>query len=541
MTATEALERARAAYDARRWRDVFDLLASRVSTLDEADLGRLGTAAYLLGDKPTWADAWDRAFQQCREAGDLAQAALHGFWLVFGHMNTGDQTLANGWLVRTRRLLQESGVDCVATGYVLVPAAMRAIDTEPESALATFDHVIEIGQRFGDDDLVAMGRHGRGRALLALGDVARGMAELDELILSVASSELSPIVTGQMYCGMIQACHDAFDVHRARDWTRSMTAWCEAQPDIVTYRGDCLIYRSSVLQVCGAWSEAMEEALNACRRLTEPPHPAAGDSWYQRAELHRLRGEFADAAEAYRRADDYGRDPQPGLALLRLAEGNVAAAAGGIRRAMQESSGAVARTKLLPAAVEIMLGAGDLDAARAASLELARFAEASASSYIEAIAAHADGATALASGDMQAALAALRRAHERWRLLDAPYESARTRVCLALCCRSLGDTDGAELELQAARRTFEALGAVPDAARVAALLKDAPVDTEHGLSARELDVLRLLARGKTNRAIADELVISEKTVARHVSNIFMKLDVSSRTAAAVYAYDHGLV
>lgn len=266
--------------------------------------------------------------------------------------------------------------------------------------------------------------------------------------------------------------------------------------------------------------------------------PAA---FYRQGEIHRLLGEFALAEEAYRDASRRGGEPQPGLALLRLTQGSSDAAAAAIRRVVGETTDPLERARLLPAYIEIMLAVGDADEARAVCRELEEIAEGYPSDVLGAMAAGAKGAVQLAEGGARTALVALRRAGQVWQELKAPYEAARVRVLIGLACDALGDHETAALELDTARGTFEYLGAAPDVARIDSLAGRATSGDTHGLAPRELQVLRLVAAGKTNKAIAAELVVSERTVDRHVSNIFTKLGVSSRAAATAFAYEHQLV
>jgi DNA-binding NarL/FixJ family response regulator len=299
-----------------------------------------------------------------------------------------------------------------------------------------------------------------------------------------------------------------------------------------------MVHRSQVMQSCGAWADAEVEAERARRALSDPVHPALGLAFYQLGELHRLRGELDDAERAYRAASAQGREPAPGFALLRLAQGSITAAVAAIRRMLEESQGRLTRATVLASAVEVQLAAGDRDAALAAGDELGKIADAVDTPLLRAIADYAIGTVMLAGGDAPAALAALRRACAGWQALGMPYDVARARVQIALTCRALGDADAAGMVLDAARGTFEHVGALPDLARVVALTqpgRPAP------LTARECEVLRHLARGGTNREIAAALVISEHTVARHVQNIFAKLGIPSRAAATAYAYRHGVV
>ena len=318
-----------------------------------------------------------------------------------------------------------------------------------------------------------------------------------------------------------------------------MADWCAAQPEFTgAYRGLCRVHRVVMLRLGGGWPSAEREARLACEQLTHGyGEVVAGGAFYQLAEVHRLRGEFADAEKAYLEAVRYGWDSQPGLALLRLAQGKPAAAAASVRRALAETTDVLHRSQLLPAAVEILLADSDLTGAAQATEELAAVADDFDTTALRAMAAQASGALRVAQGAAEHALTALRRAGQLWRELDVPYEVARTRVLIAQACRALGDEDSAAIEVDAAREAFQRLGAVPDAAR----LDDTATADTAGLSPRELEVVRLLAAGRTNQAIAAELFLSEKTVARHVSNIFGKLGVGSRTAAAAYAFEHGLV
>jgi ATP/maltotriose-dependent transcriptional regulator MalT len=546
MATDDTPDRGRESFGRHAWGDAFTQLsvADHEAPLEPEDLELLATAAYLIGRDADSEHVWGRAHHEFLSRGDAQRAARCALWLTFGLMNRGEMARGGGWLARAARLLDDGELDCVERGYLLVPIGMQSLLVEGDGAAAhaTFNQAAEIGDRFGDPDLAALAQHGRGQALIMLGEVADGMAVLDEVMVAVTAGEVSPILAGTIYCGVIETCQEMFDLRRAQEWTAALDDWCAMQQDLVPYRGQCLVYRAELMQFHGQWSDALEEAKRALQRLSEPPgQPAVGMAFFRLAELHRLRGEFGKAKEAYRKANQWGRNPQPGLALLRLAEGEVGAAESAIRHVMDEAHDRVTRSKVLSAYVEIMLAADDTPAARTAADELSQIADSVNSPLLNAVDAHVQGAVALAEGDARAALASLRQAWTAWQELEAPYEAGRVRVLIGLACRQLGDADTAEMELDAARWAFRQLGAAPDLAHVEKLLPKAAPTAAGGLTAREVEVLRLVSSGKSNRAIADELVISEKTVARHVSNIFTKLGLSSRSAATSYAYEHNLV
>lgn len=544
MTASDSLALGRAAFTGRAWGDARRLLleADRHDPLEPGDLEQLATAAYLAGDDTASDTAWTRAHQQHLEQGNRDRAAWCAFWMAFALFHRGAGAPAAGWIARTARLLEESGADHVLAGYLLMPQGIRHVGQGDHTAgFAAFEEASRIAARFHDPDLAALGCMGRGRALLRQDRIGEGVALLDEAMAAVVADTVSPIVAGDIYCSVLEGCAEIFDLRRAREWTWSLSQWCGTQPELVRYRGECLVYRAEVQQVDGAWAEALNDALAACDRLRSPRQPAIGVACHRLGDLYRLRGDFQKAEQAYRQASQAGRRPQPGLSLMRLAQGDAPAALTGLRTVLDEVAEPRQRARLLPALVDIALAAHDLEAGREAAAELTELAARLDARVLSAAAAHAQGAVSVADGAPSAAVPLLRDACAAWRELAMPFEEAGTHVLLGLAAADLGDPETRNLEFDAAREIFKRLGAQPALARLASLAQPRTSKPAGGLSEREVQVLQLVAAGKTNRAIADTLFISEKTVARHVSNIFNKLGVSSRAAATATAYQRHLV
>jgi DNA-binding CsgD family transcriptional regulator len=545
MDRVEALDGGRDSFARRAWSEAHERLslADRAAPLDADDLELLATAAYMLGRDDEHVSALERAHHAHLDAGEGLRAARCAVWMGIPLMLRGEVGRASGWLGRARRLVEREGRDCVEQGYLLLALVLEhEAAGRDEAAVAVAAEAAAIGERFGDPDLFALAAQDQGILLITQGRVVEGLGLLDEAMIAVTAGELSPIVTGLVYCGVIMGCQLAYEPRRAQEWTAALARWCEQQPDMVSFTGRCLVHRAEIMQLHGAWLHALQEARRAGERCAHAANrSAAAEAHYRQGEVHRLRGDFAAAEEAYRNARRDGWEPQPGLALLWLAQGDGDAAAAAIRRVVAETPQPAGRAGLLPACVEIMLAAGDVQAARRACSELEEIAERYESAMMDAMVAHARGAVDLAEGDARAALISLRRAGRAWRELEAPYEAARVGVLMGLACRALGDEETATLELDAARSEFERLGAGPDLDRIGALTRRAAAGGAHGLTPRELQVLRRVAAGETNKAIAAELVLSERTVDRHVSNIFTKLGVPTRAAATGYAYRHRLV
>jgi ATP/maltotriose-dependent transcriptional regulator MalT len=522
------------------WESTFEALAARDS---EEDLGAenleaLGEAAWWLSRLPECISARERSVAAYAADGHSRPAALVALRLFYTFSVRGESAIATGWLRRATRLLEGEPEGVEHGQLALAEARVARVRGDSDRELACARHAIALGHRFGDPDLVALGQYIEGRILVRRGDVRDGMATLDEAMLSATQGELGPMATGQVYCNVIAACQEVGDLRRAGEWTEALRGWCESQPASV-FPGLCRVHRAEVLRLRGAWDQAEREALQASEDLLETMPAFASEALCQLGEIHRQRGEVEAAELTFRRASDLGREPQPGLALVRLAQGKTDAAAASVRRALAQESNRLMRARLLSAQVEIAIAGDDLRTASGAAEELGEIAREYQSVALEAAAAFAHGRMQLAAGQAPVALASLHSASELWQTADCPFEAAETRRALGLACREVGDADGAELALSSALAVFEQLGARTEARHTAEQLSERP--SVAGLTAREIEVLRLVAAGKSNREIATELYLSVKTVARHLSNIFCKIDVSSRTAAAAFAYEHGLI
>jgi ATP/maltotriose-dependent transcriptional regulator MalT len=508
------------------------------------DLEREATAAYLNGADDATEALWIQAHNECLQQGDLPRAARCIYWLVLDLFNRREWAKGNGWLARGLHLLEPAD-NSAALGLLLVLTArdqLRQGDVDAASQAAS--RASELARQFNDPDLNVFSRLTRALVHARRGQPIEAASLFDEIMVGVTIDNVSPIAVGVAYCAVIEACRALFDFSRAREWTTALDRWVSRRPHIVAFRGKCLVHRSEILRQSGAWSEALVEAERAC--VWSGAHESsfkypAGAAFYELAEIHRLRGDMEEAAAAYRSASEHGQVPEPGMTLLHFAQGKRDIAATSIRRLLSEQQGSLSRAEVLLAAAEILTVVDDLTTARAAADELSRISEKFPAPALRAFAAQAAGTLHLAEGDLPAALSALREAWTLWQELEVPYYAARVRVQLGQACRQLGDHVTATFEFNAARQFFERVTAQPDVARVDELLHVAGKNDEHVLSPRERQVIELVAKGKTNREIARQLSISERTVDRHVSNILLKLNLPTRSAATAYAYQNDLI
>jgi DNA-binding CsgD family transcriptional regulator len=532
---------ARDAFERREWVAAYEGLTDvAASELAADDYARLATAAYLLGKRDDCIRAMQVSYQAHIEADDNRAAIRCAFWLAMVLITGGEVSVGAGWVARAQRHLEHLPDDVVERGYVLMHLMYQHIyqgDFGPAAELAA--EVTDYGRRFRDADLVAVGLMAQGRMLLYSGQVPAGLRAFDEAMVGIAAGEVSPIFAGQVYCSMIEGCQEISDFGRAAQWTAALARWCDEQPGLVPFTGQCAVHRGQIMRLRGAFAEACEEFDLAVRRYAAAgASQAAGLAHAERGDVRRILGDVAGAERAYADATAHGHEPQPGLALLWLARGRTTASVNAVRRLLAEAQDPVNRSRVLPAAIDILIASGAGDEAVGLAEELETIAEAFGVPALQARAADAVGAVQLGADDPAAALRAWRKAAKMWSDVGAPYEVARARLGLGRAFRALGDEQSALTEFAAAQHSFDALGASPAARQAAG---EATPSAPRGLTAREIEVLRLVASGRSNQQIAAALVVSDKTIARHLSNIFTKLGVSSRTAAAAFAFEQGLV
>lgn len=560
----------REAYAERRWPDAVGqyTAAEHDAELPAADLEQLATSVILTGRGSEGVDILARAHLKYLADGDYSAAARCAAWTGLNLILLGERARSTGWFARARRIVEDLPEPCPVEGLLSAPAGLAALYRgDGPAATEAFTRAADLGRQRGDADTAALGILGLGQTKVMLGQFDDGLALLDEAMVAVTVGEISPVPAGIIYCAVIATCHLAFDLHRAHEWTLALDRWCDAQQNLVFFSGQCQMHRAELYRLHGAWAEAMDTARAAQELAFRGDRMATYGGFYEQGEIHRLRGDFDAAEAAYLQAQETGFPPQPGLALLRLAQGRPDQAQTLLRRAM-DGAAPDYRRRMLAARVEIELAAGDARAARAAMEELASLCASIDMPMLHALAEQSEASVLFHEGHPEAALVLARRAWSRWLSLDAPFEAASCRALLASLCAALGDEESARLERAAARAVFSELGAAPALSALPTLsgperpalghpvpvapdARTAPQptagnDAGHAagpgpLTARETDVIQLVSAGLSNRDIAAELFISEKTVARHLSNIFTKLGLTSRAAATAYAYRHGLV
>ncbi len=515
-------------------------MAGTTDQQDAATLEELADAAWSVGNLDECIAGRELAYKRFEADGDARGMARSAIALYDYYCFKGRHGVANGWLQRAKRNL-EGQPDAPEHGVLLEREAEVANGSGAlELALEKAGRALEIGRRLRDADIEAEALQCKARVLISLGKPADGFALFDEAMLLATEGRLGSFVLGKVYCSLISVCDQLGDLQRAAEWTEVGSEWALGQSSTF-YPGLCRVHRAELLRLRGDWVGAEAEARRACTELANLHVVNAGAAFYEVGEIRRRIGDLEGAEEEFRRAEELGFEPQPGISLLRLDQGRIDAASRSISTALADATwDRLARAKLLPAWVEIAVAADALDVARASADELATIADEYPTPWLVAVTRQAQGRVELAAGDARAACGSLRRALEHMQMLEVPYEVAGTRALLGSAYRTVGDDDAAAASFQAAVEILERLGA--DAARARTLALQAGTSSlPNGLTSREAEVLCLVASGRTNKQMAADLGLSEKTIARHLSNIFTKIEVSSRAAATAFAFEHRIV
>lgn len=541
---TEAvLAQAREAYSHHRWNVAYTHFAEVAGTghLDTDDLAAFADAAWWLGNTDRSLELSEEVYRRCLQGDHTPAAARLAVEIGFLWLIRGEQQIGSGWISRARRLLAEVP-ECAELGYLRYLAVLEALDTTRFDEAQVMAREMQVLANTHDDPtLCAMALVLEGIATVRSGQVSDGLALCDEAMLPIRAGDVERSWAGNLYCLVMALCFELADFDRARAWTDATERWCDQFSNAAMFTGICRVHRAQLLHLEGAWDQAESRAAQACRDLADMNVEVVAAGHYEIGELRRVRGDDDGAEQAFARAHALGRDPQPGLALLRLAQGDAVTARTSLETALAATDPPLPRVPLLTALADVAEASQDRDLAGSVAAELAVIAGSFSTPGIQARAATAAGVAHLLADEPDQALATLREACRTWRSVGGRYETARAQVRLARALAAIGDADASTRERQQARATFEELGARLDLDHLAATGHVTARTAPGGLTDREVEVLRLVADGATNAAIAEQLTISERTVERHVSNIFLKLDVSSRTQAARFAFEHRLV
>jgi DNA-binding CsgD family transcriptional regulator len=531
MTDDQALTAAREACEGHAWATARERFHA-AGELATDDLESLAGACWWLGEVEEYAVASAELHRRLLDEGQPVRAALTAFELGYTEVVRGREEAGVGWMARARRLFEELP-EAPERGFVLVVDAQAAmVGGDLEGAAELAEQALALGEEHDLPTLVALGRFLCGAVAVHRGQTERGLRSVDEAMLPVQAGQVAPEWVGLLYCDTIQLCHDLMDLPRAQRWTTLTERWCEGYAPAVMFTGICRVHRAQLRVVRGEWERAEQEAQQAAEDLEGLDVGVAAEAHYSLGELCRLRGEPDAAERAYRRAHELGRDPLPGLALLSLQRGRRQVAASILDAALAAQVFPLARAPLLAARVEVALAGTDPGESTAYLEELTRIAEEHASPGWRAESRRWRGAVLLARGMPAEAVRELRQACALWQEMDAPYQVCRIGPDLADAYEALGDRDTARREREKAAAVLQRLG-VPDVP---------PAERDlGGLTPRELEVVVAVADGCSNRQAARALHISERTVARHLANVYLKTQVTSRTAAVAWARERGLL
>jgi len=541
----DRLAEARDAHRRREWSAAYDALSGlrRTGPLDGDDLAALSDAAWWLGLIRQSLEACEEGHDRFLADGRLDRAAMLAIEAGFSWSLRGEPEIGAGWVSRARRLLAGQPTGTAQAMLMWMDARARAEAGDVEGALHDCDRLRTLGGELGEPVVGCLALALEGSLVVLGGDTARGFELLDEAMLPALAGRIPPDFAGNLYCQMLSVCHEVGDVPRARRWTEATQRWTDTFTSAAMFVGVCRVHRSQLLRLSGEWAAAEREAAAANHELAELNVEAVGEARYELGETHRLRGDLDGARAWYAAAAELGRSPEPGVSLVLLESGRHDEALAGVQQALLEEGEPCRRARLLAAHVEIAVEAGRADLAEDPALELEALAHRFGTPGLRAWAGQARGTALLGADDPEGALPHLRVALFEYDAMGAAYDAATCRALLGKAFGALGDDRAAHVETEAGRRAFEDLGATPRVAWLTRLTAGVagPTTLPGGLTERETQILALVAEGSSNREVARRLVISEKTVARHLANVYLKLGVGSRTAASAWAHRQGLV
>jgi ATP/maltotriose-dependent transcriptional regulator MalT len=535
------LQRARDAYARGRWDLAHDGFrdAAAAGPLDLDDLAAQADAAWWLGRTDESLALSEEVYRRCLQGEQTSTAGRLAVEIGFLWLLRGEETIGSGWISRAHRLL-DGAPECAEHGYLRYLDVLAALDAaEFALAIERAREMEALARRHDDATLAAIAIVLEGVATVRSGRVARGLAICDEAMLPVRAGAVTPNWAGNLYCQVMGLCFELADFERARAWTDATERWCDQFSNAAMFTGICRVHRAQLLHLEGAWEQAELRVRQACRDLDDMNVGVVAAGHYEIGELRRLRGDHDAAGRAYARARELGRDPQPGSALLRLAQGDTTAARTALETALAGADQPLARAPSLTALLDVAEVTEDAELAATTAAALREIAADFPTPGLLAQADQAEGVAHLLHDRPERALRSLLEACRRWRGLEARYEVARTQLRVGRALDASGDAEGADRERQQAAATLSALGA-PDGPDARPGPPGPPGPAPGGLTAREVEVLRAVAGGATNAAVAEQLTISERTVERHLSNVYLKLQVSSRTEAVRFAFTHGL-
>ncbi|AKK26107.1 helix-turn-helix transcriptional regulator [Mycobacterium sp. EPa45] len=532
MAHDDELQAARSAYAHGDWRTAYDQFTAAQETqeLSTDDLSSYGMAAWRLGYGRQSMQLSEQAFNRLNAANDVQGAAMKAVEVALQWLNGGNWAITRVWLNRARRLNEKHPDDQVLAYVLYLESALAGEEGHRDLAAELVEQLGEVTTRLNSPGFNALLSTATGVTMLPFARTTEAFAQLDEAMMPVLADQVPVDWAGDIYCAVIHECHRMADLSRMRSWFEAMEVWRQGPKVSSSWYGTtCEVHKMDLHSATKDYAHVEQRLLDALAKLGDFPS-TAGQGYYELGEVRRRRGDIAGAREAFDKARDLDHDPQPGEALLRCQLGEDTAAATDLRMRIDAEHDSINRVRLLPAAVDIALARNKIDEADQCCTELEADAEKFDSPGFRAWALQARGAVLVKQSREAEALPILQDALRRYRSTQCRYDMAQVYEWMSLARRGTGDIAGAEADAANAAAIYQQLGAVSTRA--------VPAAAPGGLTKRELEVLAGVAAGLSNRDVAKKLFISEKTTARHLANIYVKIGVSSRTAAAAWAHEN---